>query len=334
MAQLLLIGIAAGAASALLVASYFTRSPFALLLVPIAPLPILIAAIGWHHVSGLIAAVTAAAALAAILGVIFAVTFPVSVAFHSFVAFMVAFGVPAWWLGYLALLARPGAQPGEIEWYPVGRLVVWAAVLGAAVTTVAILNLASDAEALRLGLRRAFEQVIRAQMRIPPDAPLQLPGVADPDRAIDFLAFIFPPITAMFTAVTNLLNLWLAGRIVNVSGRLRRPWPDLAAMRFPPLVAGALAATIAGSLAPGLIGIIASLFAATLLIAFAVLGFAIVHKITTGMNGRGLILGGLYLAVAFVGWPVIVMVLLGLADAALNIRERFANKGGPPAPRT
>src|ERR1035438_5291786 len=41
-------------------------------------------------------------------------------------------GLPAWWLGYLALLARPAsAIDPKLEWYPVGKLVLWAALLSA-----------------------------------------------------------------------------------------------------------------------------------------------------------------------------------------------------------
>jgi hypothetical protein len=328
MVQLFLIGIAAGAASALLLASFFSGSPLAVLLATIAPLPILIAAIGWNHLAGLIAAVVAAAALVAAAAVL------VVINGLLFVSFLVAVGLPAWWLGYLALLARPGAQPGELEWYPVGRLVVWAAVLGAAVVTVAILNFGMDAETNRAGLRRAFEHIIRVHQGMPADAPLQIPGVSDPHRFVDLLVLTVPPTAAVFSTITNLINLWLAARITKVSGRLQRPWPDLAAMRFPPVVAGGLAAVIAGSFLPGLVGIIAGVFAATLLMAFAVLGFAIVHKVTAGMNGRGFILAGVYAAVALIRWPVLVMVLLGLVDAVFDIRGYFANKRGPPAPST
>ena len=41
-----------------------------------------------------------------------------------------------------------------------------------------------------------------------------------------------------------LLNLWLAGRITRMSGRLIRPWPDLAAMTISALDALALAALL------------------------------------------------------------------------------------------
>src|SRR5258708_4053724 len=119
MVQVVLIGIGAAAASALLFASVASGAMVSVLLFYLAPLPILIAALGWSHWAALIAAVTASAGLAAVFGSTF------------FIAFLVGIGLPAWWLGYLALLARPveGAPEG-LEWYPAGHLVVWAAILG------------------------------------------------------------------------------------------------------------------------------------------------------------------------------------------------------------
>jgi Predicted membrane protein (DUF2232) len=324
MVQIFLIGIAAGAATALLFASVASGSMFSILLFYLAPLPILIAAIGWSHLAGLIASVSAAAALAAVFGGAF------------FLAFLIGIGLPAWWLGYLTLLARPAPGNGAetIEWYPPGRLVVWTAVLGAAVVTAGILNFGLDADTFRAGLKRAFERIIRIHLGQPRDGPLQIPGVADANRLMDFLVLAIPPTAAVLATITNLINLWLAARIVKVSGRLKRPWPDLSAIAFPPLSAAVLAAAIAGSFLPGLIGIVAGVLAATLLMAFAVLGFAIVHKITDGMSGRGFLLGGIYAAVAVFGWPVLVMMLIGLADAVLDIRARVAGRRGPPPPNT
>jgi hypothetical protein len=51
------------------------------------------------------------------------------------------------WLGYLALLGRPVAANGSggtMEWYPIGRLVLWAAILGTLVIAVAVLNFGTD----------------------------------------------------------------------------------------------------------------------------------------------------------------------------------------------
>src|SRR4051794_6321599 len=110
MLQIVLIGIAAGAASALLFASIVSGSLVSIPLFNLAPLPILIAAIGWSHLAGLLAALVASAALASVFGGLLFLNFIVGIAF------------PAWWLAYLAMLARPGGNgaASTLEWYPVG----------------------------------------------------------------------------------------------------------------------------------------------------------------------------------------------------------------------
>ena len=122
MLQIGLIGLAAGAAAALLFASVASGAWLSVAMFYLAPLPILIAALGWSHWAALIAALVGALALAAVFGSVF------------FFAFLAGAGVPAWWLGYLAMLARPITNGGEaggtaaLEWYPPGRLVTWAAI--------------------------------------------------------------------------------------------------------------------------------------------------------------------------------------------------------------
>ena len=105
MMQLILIGIGAGVVTALLFASVASGALLSIVLFYIAPLPILIAALGWSHWAALVAAVTAAAGLAAFLSPLF------------FITFLVGIGLPAWWLGYLSLLGRPAPNaPGPMEW--------------------------------------------------------------------------------------------------------------------------------------------------------------------------------------------------------------------------
>src|SRR5499426_2503955 len=217
MMQIILVGLGAGAAAALLFASVVSGSIAAIFLFYLAPLPILIAALGWSHVAGLIAAASATAVVVALSGIFF-LAVPV-----------IAFG--AWWLGYLALLARPASNGGgyALEWYPVGRLVLWAALLGTLVVAAAVPNFGTDQESWQAALRKTYERILRD------------PGL------IDILVVAVPPAAAVFSTVTNLFNLWLAARIVRISGRLARPWPDLAALSLPPLSAGLLAAAIAGS---------------------------------------------------------------------------------------
>lgn len=314
--QIGLVGLGAGACSALLFASMLSGSIVSVVLFYLAPLPVLIVALGWSHWAGLVAAVTAALGLA--------------LAFDTFyfLAFLISVGLPAWWLGYLALLARPVAGGEELEWFPPGRLVVWAATLGALMILIGLSQVGHDEATIRDTLRRAIDHMLRAQMHVPADKPLNLPGLADPE----FLARVLPPAAAALTTMTQLFNLWLAGRIVRLSGRLRRPWPDFSALRFPPATPIALAAAFGGSFLPGTVGLAAALPAASLLIAYAVLGFAVLHGITRHLPSRGAVLFGVYAAVAVFGWPVLLLTLLGLIDTALDLRGRVAATRGPPAP--
>jgi predicted membrane protein DUF2232 len=321
MLQIVFIGIGAGAAAALLFASVVSGSLLATLLFYLAPLPILIAGLGWSHWAALVAAVTAGLGLGAILG------------FYFFTAFLIGVGLPAWWLGYLALLARPvsasgnGAAPA-VEWYPIGRLVLWAAIIGAIVVLVAVPNFGTDKESFQAGLRSAFERAIQLQ------SPAETPGRPDVDKLIDLLVLAIPPAAAVLATIVNVFNLWLAARIVRVSGRLRRPWPNLSELQLPRSAAGLLAGALAGSLLPDLLGLLSAVLAASLLMAYAIIGFAVLHAITRGMGSRSFALGGAYAAVVVLGWPVLGMSLLGLADTAFNVRDRFAAKRGPPTLRS
>jgi hypothetical protein len=319
--RLALVGIGAGVAAALLFASVLSGSILSVFLFYLAPLPIMIAALGWSHWAGLIAALAAALGLTAVFGTFF------------LPAFLIGIGLPAWWLGYLALLARPDGPAQALEWYPPGRLVMWAAVLGPLVVMAAIPQFGGDAATVEATLRAAFERMVRLQFSIPAGEPLIIPGFGDVSQNIDRFVLVLPPMAAVVTMSTEVLNLWLAARIANVSGRLRRPWPDLASMRLPPASPFMFAAAIVGALVlPDLAGLCSRLFAASLLVAFALLGFAVLHGVTRPVPARPLVLVAAYTAVLIIGWPILLMAALGLIDTALDLRRRIAAMRGPPAP--
>ncbi|MEA2991546.1 MAG: hypothetical protein QOD40_466 [Alphaproteobacteria bacterium] len=315
MAQTILISIGAGVAAALLFASLASGSLVAILLFYLAPLPILIAGLGWSHWAGLIAAVCAAASLAFVFGTFF------------FLAFLVGIGLPAWWLGYLALLARPAEAPSDhLEWYPMGKIVLWAAVIGALIVIASIPYFGTDAETFHATLRNAIESALG--LTKPPSEGAD----ANANRLIDsdLLAALAPPMVASLTTIIQVVNLWLAARIVKISGRLPRPWPELAAISFPPFTSVLLAAAVAGTFLPGIVAIISGVLAASLMMAYAFLGFAVLHAATRGIQSRPFVLGGVYAAVLIFGWPALILSVLGLADTALDLRGRAARKRGPP----
>jgi len=320
MMQIVLVGLGAGIAAALLFASVASGSHLATLLFCLAPLPIVIAALGWSHLAGLVAGFAAALSLGLVLG------------FYFFIVFMVAVALPAWWLAYLAQLARPVGGNGAmmLEWYPVGRLVVWAALLAAVLVILLVPALGTDKASFQAGLRSVLESALRIQTQMAPGDAVP----ADTGRLINILVVAFPPGLAALVTVISVVNLWLAGRIVGLSGRLNRPWPDLSTLTLPPLTPGLLALALAGAFLPDLGGVVSTIVAASLLMAYALLGFAVLHAITRGAGYRGAALAGAYAAVVVLGWPVLAASLLGLADAAFNIRARVAAGRAPPNPRT
>jgi hypothetical protein len=165
-------------------------------------------------------------------------------------------------------------------------------------------------------LRRSYDRILRDQ------------------STIDLLVIAVPPAAAVFSTITNLFNLWLAARIVKVSCRLTRPWPELSAFTLPPATSGFLAIAIGASFLPDLLGILSGACAASLLMVFAILGFAVLHSVTRGMRSRTVVLTGAYGAAVVLGWPLLLSSIVGLAETMFNIRVRIARKRGPPSLRT
>ena len=66
------------------------------------------------------------------------------------------------------------------------------------------------------------------------------------------------------------------------------PWPDLSALALPGFTPGVLAAAIAGAFLPDLPGMLSGVMAASLFMAYAIMGFAVLHAITRGMASRSL----------------------------------------------
>jgi hypothetical protein len=319
MIQIVLIGLGAGTAAALLFASVVSGEPAAMLVVLLAPLPILIVALGWSHWAGLIAAAAAAACLA-VVGV------------DLLAVFLFGVGLPAWWLGYLALLARPAAAQNGPEWYPIGRLVLWAAGINAFIVGATLLTLGTDLAGLQSAMRAALDT------RLDDIVGEQLENPADAARVIDMMVMFVPGAAAASLTLSTVLNLWLAGRIVKISGRLQRPWPRLCEMRFPAFAPAVLGAAVAGSFLPDLIGIASSALAASLMIAHVLLGLAVIHALTIGLNARGFILGTVYAAIVALSWPIrwplLFVGLIGITDAMFDLRGLIARRRAPPAAPT
>jgi hypothetical protein len=322
MIAIVLIAMAAGCASALMFASIVSGALISLLLFYLAPLPLMMAALGWGPLSATIGGISAATGLGAIFGLPYCIAFVLTVA------------LPAWWLGHLALLGRPvangvpsgnGASPvaPDLEWYPVGRILIWITGFAALTTMAALLTLGTDAAAITGALRRGLLRII---------------GQSDPatsaevEQRIDALVAIAPAAAALVAMLTLTLNLWLAAKITATSARLHRPWPDLKSAALPPMTLATLCVAIAFCFAGGLLAILGQIVTAALMMAYAFTGFAVLHTLTLASKNRAIWLCCTYVLVMVIGWPILVMVALGLADAIFGFRQRYLQRRPPPIP--
>jgi hypothetical protein len=322
MIAIVLIAMVAGSASALMFASIVSGALISLLLFYLAPLPLMVAALGWGPLSAALGGILAATGLGAIFGLPYCIAFVVTVA------------LPAWWLGHLALLGRPmsngaasdnGASPvaPDLEWYPVGRILLWISGFAALTTMAALLTLGTDAATITGALQRFFQQII---------GPRNAATADDTEQLIEALVTIAPAMAAIVATMTLTLNLWLAARITATSGRLHRPWPDLKIAALPPMTLAALCVAIALCFAGGLLAILALIVTTAVMMAYALTGFAVLHTLTLALKSRGLWLGCTYAMVVMFVWPVLAMVALGLADAVFGIRQRYLQRRPPPLP--
>jgi hypothetical protein len=322
MIAIVLIAIAAGCASALMFASIVSGALISLLLFYLAPLPLMVAALGWGPLSATIGGIAAAVGLGAIFGLPYCI------------AFVLAVALPAWWLGHLALLGRPAASaipPGNgaapvapsLEWYPVGRILLWIAGFAVLTTMATLLTLGTDAATITSVMQRGLLRILGAR-----DAAT----AGETEQWVDALVKIAPAAAAIVAMMTLTLNLWLAAKITATSGRLQRPWPDMKSAALPSMTLAALSAAIAFCFTGGLLAILAQIVAAALMMAYALTGFAVLHTLTLALKNRALWLSCTYAIVVVFSWPVLAMAALGLADAVFGLRQRYLQRRPPPVP--
>lgn len=324
-----LIGAALGLVAAVAFASATTGPMLVrLLLMFITPLPIALAGLGW----GWVAAVVASAAGTAL---IFVFSSPAVAA-----AFAITQAAPMVFLTYLALLSRPIAESGlasgagddatAVEWYPVGRLVIWSAALAGLMAIAMLMIIGGDLDTLRKSLgefvKAAFESGLAQTGEKSQFSEAEIAAISE------IALGVLPAASAISWMGSLLFNLWLAGRVTHASGQLGRPWPDLAALTYPagtPLVFGIM---LLATMIAGYPGLAAAAFSGGLFLAYLLLGLAILHYTTRGQPWRPFALWLLYGTLLVVNiWIAIVIAMLGLAETVLHLRARSAAAPRPPS---
>lgn len=316
------VAVGAGLASALLFAVSATGGVAAMLLAYFTALPLVIAALGYGHRYGLLAAAVGALAVAVGLG-------PVLGGFYA-----VSFALPAWWLSFLAGSAKRAAagspdRTPPAAWRSLGTVVVWAV----AVSSAAVLASGLAATITFGGYGKAVDVV--AHGLTDALASSRESEIASGGRDLaDLLAHALPLAVAASTCLMLLVNLWLGGRVTQVSRRFPRPWPNVPdGLRLPRVAALVLAAGAGLAFAAGLdtaVGAAAATVAAPLGLVFALQGLGTVHVLTRGFPARPGVLVLIYLVTVMLRPSALALALLGVIDCLGPLRSRRS----PPKPPT
>ncbi|HOV05464.1 MAG TPA: DUF2232 domain-containing protein, partial [Kaistiaceae bacterium] len=211
-------------------------------------------------------------------------------------------------------------------WYPIGRIVIWAAIFGGVAVVATIPMFGFDIEAYRAGLADTLRAMVT-----PEGGSATVPEGIDIEELVGFFAQVLPVFGAVLWMMTELLNLWLAARIASSSGRLTRPWPRLAQIEFPAYAPVVFVVAAATSFLGGILGFVASVFAATFGLAFVLLGLAVLHEVTRGNPARPFVLGITYLLLVVFAWIALALAALGLGETFLRLRNR-PPRGGTRSP--
>jgi len=308
------VTVGAGCASALLFAVSAETSPLAMALAYLAPLPIMIATLGWGLDAGAVAGAVSVVALALLAEPLSGLMFAASVA------------GPAWALAAFAvapigrILPRGSDASGRAT---VGAIVMFAAAIGmlgaAAVLTSVIVVYGGYAEGAKKAAV-AIAMLIGDAFEGGPE------GVSAREFA-QMLVRFGPAAIAASTLLMLCVNLYAAARSTQLSHGLKRAWPDLpTSLRLPWPLGVVTAACAAGAYAlPAPASQYLSIVAGGLGGAFVLQGLAVAHALSRGLRMRPVMLVALYACCLLRGQYILpVVAMLGLVDAFAGLRARPA----------
>jgi hypothetical protein len=291
------IGVAAGLAAALLSVGSVVQTSLSFILFFIAPLPVMVAGLGWGPAAALSAVVTAFLAVSGFATILPGLVVTMTIA------------VPAAVMAYFASLAQ-AHEGGKLDWFPLSG-VLFRGVLAIALGFVAAgIFIGFTPEFAKMFAEEMLKQFAAAnpQMVFPDDAKARLAAS---------LATLIPYIQPASWLLIMLLNFYLALHIARLSGQLKRPrdyWPGQ--LRLPKIALPVSAFALAVSFLGGAVGSMAAVVAGASFMAFSVVGLAVFHQFAAGKSWRTPGLWLTYIALAFLGFLIIPFLFAGLIATA------------------
>ncbi|WP_158044527.1 DUF2232 domain-containing protein [Skermanella pratensis] len=310
MPNALLMAIGGGVLSALLYLSVTAGGLGTVILAYLGPLPLLMVGLGLGLRPFVIAVTVAILAVAGFGGPLFGLSYGL------------ANGIVVAVIVRQALLAR-AAPDGTLEWYPPGLLLVVLTGLGLVGLALAALLTLGDPGGLEGSVRQFLSLAFG-------DAAAGTAEAEEPlGDLIDGFAQVFPGMVVVSWLTMAIINAALAQGVLMRFGRNLRPAMRVAEVELPnwtPIllaVAGVLA-LLGGEGQLGYLGLNAAI---VLLVPFFFAGLAVVHAFAGGRQARTLLLMVFYFFLLVSGWPIAMVVGLGVIEQWAGLRRRFSRTG-------
>lgn len=277
----------------------------ALILGYLAPFPLFLAGL-WAGVPAV--AIAGAAGTAAVLAVS-------SGSLLVALSYLVTGAVPAVLVVRQAMLART-APDGGLEWYPPGRVLIGLTGMGIAAFLAAT--------ALTLDQPGGLEGVMRRILARMAEPVFSAQGQPAPGPEAIWVAAALPGLVAVSWVTMTIVNAVLAQGVLMRFGRNRRPPMRLVDLELPRWLAPAfLVAVAAASFGPDPLDFLGLNAALVLTVPFAFAGLSVVHAFARRRSARVPVLVGFYLFLFLFGWPILLLVGLGMIEQWIGLRRRL-----------
>jgi hypothetical protein len=228
-------------------------------------------------------------------------------------AFIAVNAIPVLVLVRQSLLMRT-APEGAVEWYPPGSLTGWLTGFGLAATAAALLLFGGPRDTLEI-LRHALAPSLDSRFA---ENAVELEGL------LSYLAFILPGIIGGSWMVMAATNGSLAQGVLARFGANWRPSPDLAALDLPMWIPMLFAVSAAVTFLGGSSRFFGVNVMIVLAVPFCLAGLAVLHAVARRFSRPALPLAIFYVLAGVFGWPLLLIVVLGMLESPLGLRRRFA----------
>jgi hypothetical protein len=302
----LLIALVGGLASATFFLAVRTGAPGAIVLTYLASVPLL--AVGLSQ--GLLP--TIISACVAIISIFFGLH---ATAMGVYVAIS---ALPAIIVVRQSLISRPGPNANELEWYPIGLILSWLTSCGLLLLGFLLVYTLGEEGGLTGASQRMLDKVFLGISNNNPQA----------SKFIGILAIYLPGMLLSVWLLISVVNSAFAQNFLSRIGHSIRPLPTYSSFELPNWMSLALATAILLSLFPGTFGDFGRNASPLLSTPFFLLGLAVIHTLSQQIGARKMVLAGLYVLLIIVGWLSAIVVLLGVLEQWISLRQRFGMSDG------